>query len=85
MVLGTNDFKVNSSVVVYPNPTRNMLYIDKPSYLDISKVTVFNPLGQRIHQAVFSTSLDTSPWTAGLFFIQFQTKDGVISKTVLKK
>lgn len=85
VVLGTNDFKVNSSVVVYPNPTRNMLYIDKPSYLDISKVTVFNPLGQRIHQAVFSTSLDTSPWTAGLFFIQFQTKDGVISKTVLKK
>jgi aminopeptidase N len=85
VVLGTNDFKVNSSVVVYPNPTRNMLYIDKPSYLDISKVTVFNPLGQRIHQAVFSTSLDTSPWTAGLYFIQFQTKDGVISKTVLKK
>lgn len=85
VVLGTNDFTVNSSVVVYPNPTRNMLYIDKPSYVDISKVTVFNPLGQRIHQAVFSTSLDTSPWTAGLFFIQFQTKDGVISKTVLKK
>ena len=85
VVLGTNDFKVNSSVVVYPNPTRNMLYIDKPSYLDISKVTVFNPLGQRIHQTVFNTTLDTSGWTAGLFFIQFQTKAGVITKTVLKK
>ncbi len=85
VVLSSNEFNINNDVKLYPNPTQNMLYIDKPSIIDISKVTVFNPLGQRVHQAIFTSTLNTSAWTAGLYFIQFQTKDGVISKTVLKK
>lgn len=85
VVLGVDDLDMANSLLVYPNPTSGVLYIDKPSSLDISEVNIFNPLGQLINQMSFSSILDTSTWSQGVFFIQFQTKDGVITKTVLKK
>jgi aminopeptidase N len=84
-VLSVDDLEIAKGLSVYPNPTSGILFIDKPSSLNISEVKIFNPLGQLITQIPFSTSLDTSLWATGLFFIQFRTKDGVITKTVLKK
>ncbi|MFT5846699.1 M1 family aminopeptidase [Psychroserpens sp.] len=85
VLLGIDDLEIASKLALYPNPTSEILFIDKPSSLNISEVKIFNPLGQLITQIPFSTSLDTSLWATGLFFIQFRTKDGVITKTVLKK
>jgi aminopeptidase N len=85
VLLGVDDLEIANTLLVYPNPTSDVLFIDKPSSLDISEVNIFNPLGQLINKLPFSSTLDTSVWTSGLFFIQFQTKDGVITKTVLKK
>jgi aminopeptidase N len=85
VLLGLDDLEIANSLLVYPNPTSEVLFIDKPLSLDISEVKIFNPLGQLINQLSFNSALDTSTWTSGLFFIQFQTKDGVITKTVLKK
>ena len=85
VLLGLDDLEIANSLLVYPNPTSEVLFIDKPLSLDISEVKIFNPLGQLINQLSFNSTLDTSTWTSGLFFIQFQTKDGVITKTVLKK
>mgnify|MGYP001409264863 CR=1 FL=1 len=85
VLLGVEDLEIADALVMYPNPTSGVLYIDKPSSLDISEIKIFNPLGQLVNQLPYSTSLDTSTWTSGLFFIQFQTEDGVITKTVLKK
>ena len=85
IVLSVADLDIANGVSVYPNPTSGILFIDKPSSLNISEVKIFNPLGQLVTQMSFSATLDTSLWTTGLLFIQFQTKDGVITKTVLKK
>jgi len=85
VLLGVNDLEIADTLLLYPNPTSGVLFIDKPSSLDISEVKIFNPLGQLVNQLPYASTLDTSLWTSGLFFIQFQTKDGVITKTVLKK
>jgi len=85
VLLGVDDLEIADMLLVYPNPTSGVLFIDKPSRLDISEVKIVNPLGQLVNQLPYASTLDTSLWTSGLFFIQFQTKDGVITKTVLKK
>lgn len=85
VVLGVDDLEIANLLLVYPNPTSNVLFIDKHSSLDISEVKIFNPLGQLINRLPFNSTIDTSVWNSGLFFVQFQTKDGVITKTVLKK
>ncbi|MFD2916922.1 M1 family aminopeptidase [Psychroserpens luteus] len=85
VVLGVDDLEIANALLLYPNPTSEVLFIDKPSSLDISEVKIFNPLGQLINRLPFNSTIDTSAWNSGLFFVQFQTKDGVITKTVLKK
>nr|WP_321221189.1 M1 family aminopeptidase [uncultured Psychroserpens sp.] len=85
VLLGVNDLEVANSLLLYPNPTSQALFIDKPSGLEISEVRIFNPLGQLVKKLPFNSTIDTTMWSTGLFFIQFQTKDGVITKTVLKK
>ncbi|WP_040280647.1 M1 family aminopeptidase [Psychroserpens damuponensis] len=85
VLLSIDDLAIKNALLIYPNPTTEILFIDKPSSLDISEVKIFNTLGQLVNQSQFSTTLDTTTWTSGMFFIQFQTKDGVITKTVLKK
>jgi aminopeptidase N len=84
-VLDIEDLTLDNTLLLYPNPTSNVLFINKPSRLNISEIKIFNPLGQLIYKLPFRPTLDTSHWTSGLFFIQFQTKDGVLTKTVLKK
>ncbi|WP_047549567.1 M1 family aminopeptidase [Psychroserpens sp. Hel_I_66] len=85
VLLGVNDGLIDRELVLYPNPTSEVLHINKPESLDISEVKIFNPLGQLVNKMPFTQTIDTSSWTTGLFFVQFQTKDGVITKTVLKK
>ncbi|MEM5563487.1 M1 family aminopeptidase [Psychroserpens sp. AS72] len=85
VLLGVDDLEIADSLLLYPNPTSQVLFIDKPSSLDISEVKIFNPLGLLVNQFPFNATIDTTDWASGLFFIQFQTKVGVITKTVLKK
>lgn len=85
VLLSTDDFELNNQLIVYPNPTSEILNIEKPDALDILEIKVYNTLGQLISQLPFNSAIDTSSFSSGLLFIQFQTKDGVITKSVLKK
>nr|WP_321232894.1 M1 family aminopeptidase [uncultured Psychroserpens sp.] len=84
-VLSTEEFEIGSELFVFPNPTSNVLYIEKPERLAISEINVYNTLGQLISTSNWQQTLTTSSWSSGLFFIQFQTNEGVITKSVLKK
>ncbi|OUR98142.1 peptidase M1 [Flavobacteriales bacterium 33_180_T64] len=85
VLLGTDDIEINSSLVVYPNPTSNILHIEKTEHIHITEIKVFNTLGQLINRSPWRSTIDTSLWSSGLFFIQFQTNDRIITKSVLKK
>ena len=85
VLLSTDDVELNNQLIVYPNPTSEILNIEKPDALDISEIKVYNTLGQLISQLPFNSAIDTSSFSSGLLFIQFQTNDGVITKSVLKK
>ena len=85
VLLSTDEFELDTDVLVYPNPTSEVLHIIKPDVLTISEIAIYNTLGQLIDQLPWHPSMDTSSWSSGLFFVQFQTNNGVITKSVLKK
>ncbi|MGB3605646.1 M1 family aminopeptidase [Psychroserpens sp.] len=83
-VLSTGEFQILDGFLVYPNPTNDILYIKKPEGITISEINIYNTLGQLISSTQEQQSIDTSSWASGLVFVQFQTNEGVITKSVLK-
>ncbi|MCD2258115.1 M1 family aminopeptidase [Psychroserpens luteolus] len=84
VLLSTDEFDINTELIVYPNPTSEVLHIEKPQATEVSEIRIYNTLGQLINQLPWSSTLDTSYWSSGLLFVQFQTNKGVITKSVLK-
>ncbi|WP_299337877.1 M1 family aminopeptidase [uncultured Psychroserpens sp.] len=85
VTLSTEEFEIDNQLLLYPNPTSDLLHIEKPDTIDISEIKIYNTLGQLIDRLQWNSSLDTSSWSTGLLFVQFQTNRGVITKSVLKK
>ena len=83
--LSTDEFVLNNEFILYPNPTENLLMIEKPDRIDVSEIKVFNVLGQRIALLPWQSSINTERWSSGVLFLQFETNNGVITKSVLKK
>ncbi|MCK8479080.1 M1 family aminopeptidase [Psychroserpens algicola] len=84
VVLHTEEFDSNNTLIVYPNPTTDVLYIEKPDLMSVSEIRVFNTLGQLIGSYNWQQTINTSSWSSGVLFVQFQTNEGSIIKSVLK-
>lgn len=85
VVLGTTNLDYASEIVLYPNPTSGMINIQKPNSLHIDKIRIYNALGELIGSRVFSETLDLSNFSTGILFIQMESSEGLINKTVVKE
>ncbi|MEM6515084.1 MAG: M1 family aminopeptidase [Bacteroidota bacterium] len=83
--LNTVDISANTDLIVYPNPVEDLLSIENSQAFKISKVIIFNTLGQRLIEKKFEPMINLAGLQSGLLFIQFQTDSGLITKSVLKK
>ena len=75
----------NESVSVYPNPTTNNVNIVAPG---INHVTVMNALGQVVYDGKVDgnmTTLDMSPYQAGVYMVRVKTENGESVKLVSKQ
>lgn len=64
----------NSTILIYPNPTDNLVQIEVKSYSDKTQYTVLNSMGQIIQSGTPNNSsfqIDVSDWSPGLYFIRF--------------
>jgi aminopeptidase N len=82
--LGIDDFTLETTIVLYPNPTTSIINITKPEGLDVKSIKVYNSLGQLLLQNSWTSKLNLSHLASGLLFVQFQTEDAVINKRILK-
>lgn len=76
-----------SSITLYPNPTNSILYIEIPQNLLGQKLVLTNALGQVLEAKVIDTTLvnyNLEEIPNGFYFIQVQTKNGIISKKIIK-
>ena len=82
--LGLYEPPIDLEFRIYPNPTSQSFTIQKPESLIVNEIRIFNALGQLLHQTPWSSNIDVSTLASGLLFVQFQTNEGTINKSLLK-
>ncbi len=85
VVLGTADLTLDQQVVVYPNPASSMINIQKPQALQVNQLRIYNTLGQLLYGKEYSEAIDLSNFSPGLLFIQMETSEGIINRTLVKE
>lgn len=70
--------------LMYPNPTSQTVFVQKPESILISEVRIYNALGQLLSQRAYAPTMDVSFFASGMLFVQFQTNTGVITRSLLK-
>jgi aminopeptidase N len=83
--LNTELFVLDKELLVYPNPSSSMIYVNKPFALDIEIVRIFDVLGKLIIEQPFEDAINIETLSSGLHFIQFETNEGIIHKSLLKQ
>ncbi len=84
VTLSTTDFNFNTDIILYPSPTTSIINILKPEGLDIKSIRIYNSLGQLLLQRSWSPQVNLNTIEPGLLFVQFQTKDKIINKRIIK-
>ncbi|MCG9791772.1 LamG-like jellyroll fold domain-containing protein [Flavobacterium algicola] len=89
-VLGTpnnNDAKLESSIVVSNNNQKKAITIAKYNDIEITKVIIYNILGQQVLNAVISTNNDSFeiPFTGpqGVYVVKVQTDKGIYNSKII--
>lgn len=78
-----NQLSLEIGLVIFPNPATdiiNVQYLDNPDKT-ISKIEIFNLLGQRLSQTYQSNRISINNFPSGLFFIKIYDSDNRIIKT----
>jgi hypothetical protein len=67
----------NSKVVsIYPNPSKNFIFIDTPDYNEIDEISLFSSSGQKLTSYFMTNTIDISFLNSGLYFIQIRLQNG---------
>ena len=83
--LDIDDNEFDETIRLYPNPVDNRLIINTSDGI-IDKITIVNMLGIPVFQTVtLPESINTSRLQPGMYFVQFQGKNFIITKKLLVK
>ncbi len=85
-VLSINDFNVNNSVTLYPNPVSDILYIENTNQVNIQKIELYDVYGKQIIRTENSfDQVNFKNIVPGLYFINIQTEYGTATKKIIKE
>jgi len=75
--LETPDFDFGNKFVLYPNPSKNILNIQKKATTEITSVEIYNLLGQVVIAIPSKTEMiDVSSLKAGTYFVKLNSNKG---------
>ena len=87
-ITGTDQFESASSYRIFPNPARDVVFLESSS--EISSLDIFNSNGKQMlcktGMSAFSTKLDVSGFSSGIYVVRLITKGNQIisSKLVIR-
>ena len=84
---GIDDYPLNNSVTVYPNPTNGMVQIQNTEFL-MQKVEVYDTYGKLLNVMSVNdhtATLDLNGYASGTYFVKVATDRGVVTKRVVKQ
>ena len=82
--LASEVFTTEKAIVLYPNPTKETFYIQKPTSTEVQSVTIFNSLGQMVQES-FSTEMNVSTLPIGIYAVAIKTSEGTFYKKIIKE
>lgn len=85
---GIKEISLENQVNVFPNPTNGKVTIYSP-VVAVADIQVYNMIGEDVlqlsNQPINKSTFDLSSQPAGLYFIRFQGRDGMVGTKVIKE
>jgi streptogramin lyase len=82
-VLGLPSFEVKEEVVVYPNPSTDVIHIVVPEKYTLNHIDIYNYLGQSMGR-YFKNTISIENLATGSYILKVHTNEGVLISRVLK-
>jgi hypothetical protein len=82
--LGLPNLVLDLGVIIYPNPTSDILNIKIDNTVTYLKTEIYNLIGQKVAESQ-KTILDVSNLPNASYFVKIITEEGTASKTFIKK
>ncbi len=82
--LANQDFDLENAVVLYPNPSADIVHIQMPTSVILEKVTIYNSLGQKVLENS-TVDFSVSQLSSGVHYLNIQTTEGTYHKKFTKK
>lgn len=88
--LNTSDFLVNENVSLYPNPAKDVVYLELSNTISANlSVSIFNALGQEVKRVELefdkNEPISISELNSGLYFIKISSSNDSITKRLIIK
>lgn len=87
--LSNNEFSINNSLKIYPNPTSSKVFFDN-SISNFKEVAIYNYLGQEVTKNDFTSistnqEVDMSGLSAGVYILKFSNNETSQSVKIVKQ
>ena len=86
MTTGINDYTLDNTVTVYPNPTTGLIQIENGEWR-MENVEVYDAYGKLLNTMNVNdhtVNIDLSGYAKGTYFVRVTTERGVVTKRVVK-
>jgi polyhydroxybutyrate depolymerase len=80
----SNFVTLEQSILVFPNPTINLIHIESSTEVELQEVILYNTLGMPIKEKFINESIDITDLNTGIYFLNIKTSKGIITKKIVK-
>ncbi len=84
--LSINELELQQIINIYPNPVKDVLFIENYENIGIQKITIYDILGKvvLIEKNSFN-QVDLSVLKNGVLFVNIKTENGILTKKIIKE
>lgn len=83
VTLASDNFELENTIALYPNPVSNEIYVQLPSNIILNKITFYNSLGQKVLENN-SANFSVTSLSSGVHFVSIETSEGTFHKKIIK-
>ena len=85
VVLGISDNLIDDQFEIYPNPTKDMIHIQKPDDIIIESILIFDVLGRQVLMSDEREEVYVGSLNSGIHFMTIETNLGTVQKKIVKE
>lgn len=83
IIASVDDLSNKSPLVIYPNPTNDMVYVDIPEQ-ELKSIVILNNLGEQI-AIMRKTQFSMKSYESGVYYLMINFKNGLTTRKLIKK